>query len=177
MSSEIGAAFLTASKRHLLEESWPRLQKAVPRLDLDQLWHRENERTNSVGHLLLHLSGNVRQWIVSGLGGAPDERRRSLEFSQPEPIAGDDLMRRLEATLKEAAAVLDRLDPDTLLEPRSIQGYDVTGLAAVLHVVEHFSYHVGQITHMVKALRNEDLAYYEGENLERLNPNRSLPGR
>lgn len=169
MANEMGAAFLTECKRHLLEESWPRLRKAVPKLDVDQLWHRENDHTNSVGNLLLHLSGNVRQWIVSGLGGVPDDRQRSLEFAKVQRIPGEELLKRLESTLQEAAEVLDRLEPDRLLEPRRIQGYDVTGLRAVLHVVEHFSYHVGQITHIVKAHTNEDLGYYEGQDLGRRN--------
>jgi uncharacterized damage-inducible protein DinB len=169
MSSELGAAFLRESRRHLLEESWPRLLKSVPKLDPDQLWHHENEHTNSVGNLLLHLSGNVRQWIIAGLGGAADQRNRSVEFSHSEPTPSEELMSRLEATLKEAAEVLDRLDPDRLLEVVHIQGYEVTALAAVLHVVEHFSYHVGQITHMVKAFTNVDLGYYEGKNLEERN--------
>lgn len=169
MSRELGRAFLAESRRHLLEESWPRLQKTVPLVGSDGLWHRANESTNSIGNLLLHLRGNVRQWIVSGLGGAPDDRRRSLEFSEEERPSREELMARLETTLVEAASVLDRLDPDRLLETRHIQGEDVTVLAAVLHVVEHFSYHVGQIAHMAKALENVDLGYYAGRDLERRN--------
>jgi uncharacterized damage-inducible protein DinB len=166
---DIGSALIGEVRRHLLEESWPRLQKAVAMLDEEELWHRVNEQTNSVGNLLLHLNGNVRQWIVSGLGGEADERARAREFSERGPIPTAELMSRLEATLKDAGTVLDGLDPESLLEPKRIQGEDVDELRALLHVMEHFSYHVGQVTHMVKAMENVDLDYYAGRDLDRHN--------
>lgn len=166
---DVASALIAEVKRHLLEESWPRLQKSVSTLDEETLWHRVNERTNSVGNLVLHLNGNVRQWIVSGLGGAPDERMRAREFSERGPIPAAALLSRLEATLKQAAAVLESLDPESLLGPKRIQGHDVDGLGALLHVMEHFSYHLGQVTHMVKALQNVDLGYYEGIDLDQRN--------
>lgn len=166
---DLGSALIAEVKRHLLEESWPRLQKSVSMLDEEELWHRVNEQTNAVGNLLLHLNGNVRQWIVSGLGGEPDERTRAREFSERGPIPAAALLSRLEATLKEAAAVLEGLDPESLLEPKRIQGHDVDALGALLHVMEHFSYHLGQVTHVVKALENVDVGYYEGTDLDQHN--------
>lgn len=165
----VARALIDESKRQLLEESWPRIQKAVANLSDDDVWHRENAHTNSVGNLLLHLSGNVRQWIVSGLGGAPDERQRDREFSEKGPTPRSALLEMLEETLGEAGRTLDALDPQTLLEPREIQGTHVNGLRALVHVVEHFSYHVGQITHIVKARKDIDLGYYEGQDLNRRN--------
>lgn len=167
--SEVGQALIDEAKRQLLEESWPRLQKIVPLLDEAKLWHRVNPRTNSVGNLLLHLSGNVRQWIVSGLGDAPDTRVRSTEFDERGPIPGEEVMARLERTLLEARGVLEKLDSDGLLARRTIQGSDVSALQALVHVVEHFSYHVGQITHMVKAIENVDVGYYAGRDLSERN--------
>lgn len=166
---DVGEALIREAKRHLLEESWPRLVQAVQQLSVDELWQRANPQTNSVGNLLLHLSGNVRQWIVSGLGDASDERERASEFEERGPISAEVLMARLEGTLSDAAVTLDRLDPGSLLEKRSIQGYETTGLQALLHVVEHFSYHVGQITHMVKAMKAIDLQYYDGQDLNKRN--------
>lgn len=138
-------------------------------LDEEKLWRRVNPSTNSVGNLLLHLTGNVRQWIVSGLGGAPDVRARSSEFAERGPIPREELLARLEETLLEAGRVLDGLDPAKLLERKSIQGYDVSVLQALVHVVEHFSYHVGQVTHIVKALEDVDVGYYAGRDLSRRN--------
>jgi uncharacterized damage-inducible protein DinB len=166
---DLGSALIAEVKRHLLEESWPRIRKAVSMLDEERLWHRANEQTNSVGNLLLHLNGNVRQWIVSGLGGATDERARAREFSARGPIPAAELLSRLEATLQDAGAVLDGIDPESLLESTRIQGEDVDKLRALLHVMEHFSYHVGQVAHMVKAMENVDLGYYAGKDLGRQN--------
>jgi uncharacterized damage-inducible protein DinB len=168
-SRDVGSALIAEVKRHLLEESWPRLRKVVPMLSDEEIWHRVNEETNSVGNLLLHLNGNIRQWIVSGLGGIRDERTRAREFSERGPIPGADLLSRLDETLNAAAAVLDALDPKTLLASRRIQGDDTDGLHALLHVMEHFSYHVGQVTHMVKASKSVDVGYYRGRNLDALN--------
>ncbi len=165
----VGKALLDESRRHLLEEFWPRLHKAVPELSEAELWHRVNPQTNSVGNLLLHLNGNVRQWVISGLGGARDSRERSKEFAEDGSYPSSDLLARLEQTLREAAEVIEGLDPDRLLETRRVQGYDVHGVRILVHVVEHFSYHVGQITHMVKALKNIDLGYYAGHDLQRHN--------
>ena len=165
----VGEALVREVKRHLLEESWPKIVVAVRHLSEEELWHRVNSNTNSVGNLLLHLSGNVRQWIVSGLGGAPDERRRASEFEETGPIPAEDVLAGLEATLSDAAATLERLDPEVLLEERSIQGFQTSGVQALVHVVEHFSYHVGQITHIVKALKDVDLKYYSGKDLDRTN--------
>jgi uncharacterized damage-inducible protein DinB len=162
----VATALIDEAKHHLLEESLPRLQKAVPLLDDEKLWHRVNEHTNSVGNLLLHLEGNVRQWILGGLGGESDERLREREFSTRGGVGGATLLARMEKTLSEAALVLDRLDPERILGKRRIQGEEVTGLQAIVHVVEHFSYHVGQVTHMVKALENVDLGYYSGRDLD-----------
>ena len=165
----VGEALIQESKRHLLEESWPRIDKCVAALSETELWQRDNAHTNSVGNLLLHLSGNVRQWIVSGLGTAPDERVRSSEFEEQGPVPAAELLTRLQSTLSEAGAVLDRLDPNQLLEARTIQGFDTTGVRALVHVVEHFSYHVGQITHMVKAIKDIDMKYYDGQKLDARN--------
>jgi uncharacterized damage-inducible protein DinB len=165
----VAKALLQEANRQLLEESWPRLLKAVPELSEEELWDRVNSQTNSVGNLLLHLNGNVRQWVLAGLGRAPDSRQRSKEFSERGPIASSELLARLEKTLKEASDVIEGLDEERLLETRRIQGYDINGVRALVHVVEHFSYHVGQITHMVKALKSIDLGYYEGQDLEQHN--------
>lgn len=168
-STTVGEALIRECRKHLIENSWPRIRTAVEALGDDDLWRRENASTNSVGNLLLHLSGNVRQWIVSGLGGLPDERERDREFAERGPLTVSEVMGRLERTLEEAAEVLDRLDPEQLLRVRRIQGESVTGVEALVHVAEHFSYHVGQIAHMVKAARDLDLGYYAGRDLNQKN--------
>ena len=109
---------------------------------------------------MLHLSGNVRQWIVSGVGGAPDTRNRDAEFAQREPLAAGELLERLRAAVRDADEVLARLQEADLTASRRIQVYDVTVLEAIHHVTEHFALHSGQILYATKLLTGEDLGFY-----------------
>ncbi len=166
-SREFGEALLRETRRRLFDESLPRIRRCLAELSPAELWQRPNEGSNSVGNLVLHLAGNVRQWIASGLGGAPDRRERSREFAERGPIPAAELLARLEAALAEAGAALDRADPERLLDPRRVQGFEETGLSILVHVVEHFSYHTGQIAWAVKAWKGVDLGFYRGRDLER----------
>jgi len=137
-----------------------RIQDCLDRLSQEQIWARSGENSNSVGNLVLHLCGNVRQWIISGVGGAPDIRRRAEEFAARGGPTGSELAARLRATLQEALAVIDGLTAERLAERVVIQNYDVTKLEAVLHVLEHFAQHTGQIIFVTKAATGADLGYY-----------------
>lgn len=155
------ALFLEFSRHKLLEQYWPRLRGCVESLTDEQVWWRPNEACNSVGNLLLHLNGNVRQWIVASFNRQQDQRDRPAEFRQREIVSKSELLDRLGATVQQASEVLARLTEADLLTRFNIQGYDVTGLAAVYQVVEHFGLHYGQILYLTKMLRGEDLGFYK----------------
>jgi uncharacterized damage-inducible protein DinB len=157
----IARAFIEEARLHLLRDYLPKLERCLEQLSDEQAWWRPGEGSNSVGNLLLHLEGNARQWLVSGVGGAPDRRTRDREFAAREAAPLSELLDSLRATLMEADAALQRLDPALLLERRSIQGHDVTVLAAIFHAVEHFSMHTGQIILLTKLLTGHDLAFYD----------------
>ena len=137
-----------------------RIESCLGRLSAGQIWARGGENENAIGNLVLHLCGNVRQWIIGGVGGAPDVRQRDQEFAARGGVAVSELVQRLRATVDEAAAVVERASAERLAEPLVIQGYPVTGLAAIYHVVEHFSGHTGQIVFATKMLTGEDLGFY-----------------
>lgn len=146
--------------RSRFEERYlPRLIGCLEQLSDEEIWWRPNEASNSVGNLLLHLCGNMRQWIISGLGGAADIRERDQEFSERGPIARAALSEQLQKTIREACAVLVRLKPRDLTRPYRIQGYDVTGYQAGEQVIEHVSYHLGQIIYVTKVKRAKDLGF------------------
>jgi len=155
------------TRRRLLGESLPRLKRCLDLLEEEEVWLRPNESSNSVGNLVLHLCGNARQWIVSGLGGAVDNRRRSEEFSARGPLPKSYLIELLDALASDIEAVLDRLSEGDLLKVYPVQVFQETGVSILVHVVEHFSYHVGQVGYFVKARKNLDLGYYSGHDLER----------
>lgn len=154
-----GSAFLRVSREKLREEYVPKLGRCLEELEREDVWWRPNEASNSVGNLLLHLEGNTRQWIVSGIGGAEDVRRRSREFAR-EDGDPDRLVRELRETVEEACGVLRDLEPDLLGSTRTVQGRRVTALEAVYHVVEHFSMHTGQVVYVTKLRTGRDLRFY-----------------
>jgi Protein of unknown function (DUF1572) len=143
-----------------LEELTDRIETCILKLTAEQVWTRGGEQQNAPGNLLLHLNGNVRQWIVSGVGGAPDHRQRDLEFSERGPLPPAELLSRLRQTVTQSVAVLRPLTAEQLLEPLSVQGYDGTKLTAIYHVVEHFAGHAFQIFLLTKFLTGEDLGFY-----------------
>ena len=159
--NETGREFIARSRYHLIDDFLPKIERCLDRLTDEQIWWRPNDQSNSIGNLLLHLSGNARQWIVCGVGGAADARDRDAEFAQREWIARDDLQSLLKRTLADVDATLAQFDASRLLERRTIQGMDVSVLEAVLHVVEHFSMHTGQIILLTKHLTAHDLQFYD----------------
>ncbi len=137
----------------------PRIVTCLQRLSDQQIWWRPNDASNSAGNLALHLAGNVRQWIVSGLGGATDRRQRDLEFREKGPLPRRLLLDRLRRAVRDAVRVLAGLDADALARTYTIQGFEVTGMQAASHVVEHFAFHSGQILYITKQLLGEDLCF------------------
>jgi len=164
-SQEFGEALIAEVRRRLFGESVPRMLKCLDALTDEEIWSRPNDETVSVGNLVLHLCGNARQWICSGLGGGVDRRVRSQEFEERGPIPRARLLEQLEETTRDVEEVLGRIAPDSLLEQRPVQIYSESGLSILIHVVEHFSYHVGQITYSVKSRKGIDMGYYKGAPL------------
>lgn len=156
--------FLDFSHQKLFGQYVPRLRSCVDSLTDEQIWWRPNPASNSVGNLLLHLNGNVGQWMVASFNRLPDERNRPAEFHEEERPAKSVLMERLNATLARAEQTLLNLTADNLLATWTIQGYTLTGLAAVYQVVEHFGLHYGQIAYITKMLLNADLGFYRELN-------------
>jgi hypothetical protein len=127
-----------------------RIKHCLNQLSDEQVWRRSRPELNSIGNLILHLCGNVRQWIVSGIGGAADVRDRPAEFAQHSPVPKGELVRRLDAAVADARAVLRQVTASQLLATRRIQGFDVTGMAAVFNSVPHFRGHTQEIIHMTR---------------------------
>jgi uncharacterized damage-inducible protein DinB len=129
-----------------------RIHDCVGRLSEDEVWWRPNPAVNSAGNLLLHLHGNLSQWILEGLGGVAYERHRDQEFAQDAPQPKAQLLGNLERVVGECQRVIRGLSADDLRRPREIQGSHTDGVYTVQHVVEHMSYHTGQIVQITKEL-------------------------
>jgi len=159
-SKSVTAEFIEFSRWKLLEQYWPRLRKCVESLSDEQVWWRPNEASNSIGNLILHLNGNVTQWLIAPFAHREDKRNRPAEFAERRHLSKAELLEKLAATMQEAAEVLPRISESELIQTYDIQGYTVSGLHAVYQVIEHFGLHYGQITYIAKMLRGEDLGFY-----------------
>lgn len=159
--SDVSRAFIAKARSLLMTDYLPKIERCTEKLSDHDVWWRRGEESNSIGNLILHLSGNARQWIVSGIGGAPDTRLRQSEFDERSSISRTELLARLKQTLKEVDEVLANLEPSMVLERRIFQGTEETVLDAIFHVVEHFSMHTGQIILLTKMLTESDLRFYD----------------
>ncbi len=159
MSVALDREFVDYSAKKLRQLA-TRIETCLKKLNRQQIWTRGSEHENAVGNLVLHLGGNVRQWIIAGVGGAPDRRDRDAEFAARNGDSAEALAAALHATVEEACAVLARVDGERLLERIVVQHYDVSVMEAIYHVVEHFSGHTGQILFAAKALTSEDLGFH-----------------
>ena len=159
--SDIGKAFIARSRYHLAEDFLPKIEHCLEKLSDEQIWWRANEQSNSIGNLVLHLCGNARQWIVCGVGDGTDGRDRDAEFAQREIVPRDDLLSLLRRTIGDVDSTLARYEPEGLLETRTIQGTEGPALDAILHVVEHFAMHTGQIIMTTKLLTASDMEFYD----------------
>jgi hypothetical protein len=164
LDADVASLFLQFSRRKLLEHYWPRLRGCVASLTESQVWWRPNAASNSIGNLILHLNGNVRQWLVASFNRWEDDRNRPAEFDETGSIPASVLLENLGATMQQAAEVMVRLTQADLIAPYEIQGYHVSGLEAVYQVVEHFAMHYGQILYIAKNLSGADLGLYRELN-------------
>jgi uncharacterized damage-inducible protein DinB len=125
------------------------------------VWARPNDGSNSIGNLLIHLTGNVTEWILGGVGGQTISRYRAGEFAQKEGRDGPALLDDLEAILLKADSVLSVQKAKELERSIVIQGRETTVVGAIYHVVEHFAMHTGQIVFLTKIYAPGKIHFYE----------------
>lgn len=173
---DLGPLLMLQAEHALTKHHLARILACLEKLSEEDIWWRPNPVSNSAGNLVLHLAGNVRQWIISGLGGEPDIRNRDREFEEQGPIPRRILAALLKREVKAACRVLDELSTEDLAKLYSIQKFHVQGIDAVSHVVEHFAYHSGQIIYLTKLRLGEDLGFTRlpGEKKRKSGP-RKLP--
>lgn len=158
---DAAALLIERSRYYLRGEYLPKIRQCVSVLPDGAIWHRDNESSNSIGNLLLHLAGNVRQWIVEGIGGQPSQRDRAAEFAARGGASGEELLAALEAALSDSDRVLSRVTSEETMRECTIQGRDTNVLAAIYHVVEHFAMHTGQIVLMSKMHAPGAIQFYD----------------
>lgn len=156
------AEIFVSRSRYWLTKEYPiKLRHCVNVLPREAVWSRPNKSSNSIGNLLLHLTGNVTEWILGGVGGKPIKRHRASEFAQTDGADAGTLLDNLGAVLRDADTVLAGLTEQDLERSIVIQKRDTTILGAIYHVVEHFAMHTGQIVLMTKIQAPGKIQFYE----------------
>ena len=148
-AAEICAAAKSAACREL-DSALRKIAHCLRQLSDEQVWWRPAAGMNSIGNLILHLCGNVRQWIVAGIGAAEDTRNRPQEFAEQGPIDTVELLQRLTIAVSEAQSTIAVASADTLVATHRIQGFEVTGISAVFDSVSHFRGHTQEIVHLTR---------------------------
>jgi len=168
MSNEFLQEFISTITG-LMDENTQKLKTCLDELEEPDIWKRPNQHSNSVGNLVLHLSGNIRQWIISSLGKQEDTRNRDGEFSAEGGYNKMQLAEKLFSTVEQAKNVITNISSEEILQKRKVQGNTVSGIEAIIHVTEHYSYHTGQVIFWVKLLRDKDLGFYANVDLNEKN--------
>lgn len=162
-------ALILEFENRVFKESYARIFKCLTLIDEKQLWKSPQKNIPSIGNLILHLCGNARQWILSGIGGERDNRNRDQEFEIQSKIRKAELIFLLENLRMNINEVLRDLDESEIYRQKKIQGFETSNFSAIIHVIEHFSYHTGQITTLTKWLSDKETAYYGNFDLNKLN--------
>jgi uncharacterized damage-inducible protein DinB len=154
---------------HRLQENTPKIQKCLHELTEQEVWQRPNSSSNSMGNIVIHLCGNITQYILSSLGHTRDIRERDKEFSAEGGYTKAELFEKLNTTVTDAASVIRNLKDEEMLNVRSVQGHDLSAIGIIVHVVEHYSYHTGQIIFWTKLIKDKDLGFYSNADLNKRN--------
>jgi hypothetical protein len=145
---------------HVFRASFQRIEHCVAQLSDDQLWSRPRPEMNSIANLMLHLSGNVGQWVIAAIENAPPTRNRPAEFAERGPIPRDHLLQTLRGAVDRACRSIESLNtPEKLLQPRRIQGNDTNLLTALFHAASHFEGHTQEIIAMTRQILGDQYTY------------------
>ena len=152
-----------------IDENTSKIIKCLDLLSEEEVWHKPNASANSIANLILHLCGNIRQYAVSSLNYTEDKRERELEFTTNGGLNKENLLQELNQTIEDAKEAIKNLPEEKLLKTRSVQGFNFSAVGIIVHVTEHYSYHTGQIALITKLIKNQDLGFYAGIDLNTKN--------
>jgi hypothetical protein len=158
MSDEFGKKYIAWCRFRLMSQYWPRVQRCVEVLSEEEVWWREHESNNSVGNLVLHLTGNLNQFVLAGIGGAPDSRNKDQEFAERNRLPKSVLLQQIHEALLKTDQTLAKLEPARLLTATTVQGRERPVFEILSIVVEHFALHTGQIIFITKLRTGKGLS-------------------
>lgn len=147
------------------DESTRMIKISLELLSEEEVWQKPNGALNSIANLMLHLCGNITQYAIASLGEKEDLRDRDVEFEISTGFTKAALWEKLERTVILAKNTIANVTEEQLLQKRKVQGFYFSGIGIIMHVVEHYSYHTGQIAFWTKMMKDKDLGFYDGMDL------------
>jgi uncharacterized damage-inducible protein DinB len=150
-----GLAQITAEEfaryfRHLGE----RVEKAATAIPEDRFWTKPFSFGNSIGHLVLHLTGNLNHYIGALVAGTGYVRHREHEFTDPEKHPRDEVLARFREAIDLVVHTAQSQDEAGLMIPVESQMPVQTRVGLFLVVASHMNNHVGQMSYLVQALQS-----------------------
>lgn len=133
------------------------IRACIEELNEEQLWWRPNEQSNSVGNLVLHMSGSMRHYLCRGVGGFDYKRDRPAEFDERGPVSKEALLATFDETIRQATSTLESFDAARFLDATDEQDYVPTFFDAIFNVAIHLATHTGQIVYITKMLKEGSL--------------------
>lgn len=164
IEDDLVSEFLKNSS-YRLDEGTRMIKISLDSVSESDIWKKPNESSNSIGNQIAHICGNMTQYIIASLGERDDYRNRDEEFSMTGGFTKSQLIQKLEDTVKEAKVILKQCNKKQLIKIREVQGFKLSGIGIVIHAVEHYSYHTGQIAFWTKLMTNKDLGFFDGRDL------------
>ncbi|MCW8796652.1 MAG: DinB family protein [Chlorobium sp.] len=156
--------FRDSINEHLLTIA-ERLLKCLETIDAEKLWTDFAPNLSSPGNIVLHVIGNLNQYVLKTLGGNTVNRQRAKEFCDKPGTSRETLSEMLYTTIKECSAVIQALKNEQLTRTYTVQGIQYTGYGILIHATEHLSHHTGQFTWFCKYLFNAEIDFYKGRDL------------
>lgn len=147
-------------------ENLDKIISCLSLLDEAQIWHKPNTHTNSVANLILHLCGNVTQYIITSLTEKKDERNRASEFSTRNTLSKNELEKMITQCIINANKIIESTTETRIKSNQVVQGFNLSGIGNIVHACEHLSYHTGQIALLTKLMTNQDLGFYSDIDLD-----------
>ena len=169
LTQNITDLFIDQVNQKIGHEFIGKIKYCLSLLTEEEVWYQPNSHCNSVGVMILHLNGNVRQWVLSGACGLADHRDRPAEFYPESQVNKNELIKMMDALANDLDHHLPQIKPENLIACKDVQCYNETVLAMLMHATEHFSYHTGQIIYLTKLLKDMDTGFYADLDLEKTN--------
>jgi uncharacterized damage-inducible protein DinB len=159
-ATELSNALIDNIVRYLIDENFPRVIKCLKLLNEEEIWYHPNSQSNSIGNLVLHLNGNLNQWILDYIGGKPFERNRQLEFDAEKTHSKAELILLMTNLKEELRSCIQSVNSEKMLGILPIQNQQETGISVLIHITEHFSFHTGQIAYLTKWIKEQQINFY-----------------